>query len=198
MRRKLLLAVTVIAMIAVVPLYFLVTGLTSSSSDNEAATRAQQVDATVDPIIAVRFQYLSANGNSSCSRAFMDSIASMSADMRLRGSCCSPMNLQRYSEQVTGLKKYQNVADIPRNPYDIEAPLAAKAMGYYDLQLTPDEQEAYDFAMQNSAEHGPCCCQCWRWHVYGGLAKDLIRNYGFTGEQVTEVWDLSDGCGGKA
>jgi hypothetical protein len=26
----------------------------------------------------------------------------------------------------------------------------------------------------------------------------LIREHGFTGEQVTQVWNLSDGCGGDA
>jgi hypothetical protein len=62
--------------------------------------------------------------------------------------------------------------------------------------LTPAQQAAYDYAMQHSEEHGPCCCHCWRWHVYGGLAKVLIREREFTGEQVTEIWNLSDGCGG--
>jgi hypothetical protein len=51
--------------------------------------------------------------------------------------------------------------------------------------------------MENSDKKGPCCCQCWRWHVYGGLAKYLIREHGFTGEQVAEVWDFSDGCDGS-
>jgi hypothetical protein len=69
-------------------------------------------------------------------------------------------------------------------------------MGYYNTELTLDEQKAYDYAMQNSHEKGPCCCKCWRWYVYGGLAKYLIKNYGFTGEQITQVWNLSDGCGG--
>lgn len=68
-------------------------------------------------------------------------------------------------------------------------------MSYYDMELTPEEQQAYDYAMQNSNEKGPCCCKCWRWYVYGGLGKYLIRNHGFSGEQVTEVWNLSDGCG---
>ena len=30
----------------------------------------------------------------------------------------------------------------------------------------------------------------------GGLGKYLIKTRGFTGEQVTQVWNLSDGCGG--
>ena len=27
--------------------------------------------------------------------------------------------------------------------------------------------------------------------------QNLIKEKGFTGEQVTEVWNLSDGCGGE-
>lgn len=146
--------------------------------------------------LAAKFDYLSQNGNSSCSATFQNSIYGMANDSHIQGSCCSPMSLHRYSEQVEGLKKYSNIPEIPPDPYDIEAGLAKKLMEYYDLELSPEEQQAYDYAMKNSHEKGPCCCKCWRWYVYGGLGKLLVHNYGFTGEQLTEVWDLSDGCGG--
>ena len=146
--------------------------------------------------LAAKLDYLSKNGNSSCSATFRESISSMPDTARLQGSCCSPMSMHRYSEQIEGLKKYSNIPEIPPDPYDIEAGLAKKLMGYYDMELTPEEQKAYEYAMQNSDEKGPCCCKCWRWNVHGGLGKYLIRNYKFTGEQVTEVWNLSDGCGG--
>lgn len=125
----------------------------------------------------------------------------MPDDARLQGSCCSPMSVHRYTEQVEGLEKFKFVADqnidkIPNDPYDIETGLAKELLSYYDMELTPEEQKAYDYAMQNSSEKGPCCCKCWRWYTYGGLGKYLIRNHGFTGEQLTEVWNLSDGCGG--
>lgn len=154
-------------------------------------------------VLAAKFDYLSKNGNSSCSVSFRTSIPSMPDGARLRGSCCSPMSLHRYSEQVEALRKFKSVAsqkisEIPDDPYDIEAGLAKKLLSYYDMALTPQEQKRYDYAMSNSAEKGPCCCQCWRWHVYGGLAKFLIRSHGFTGEQVTQVWNFSDGCGGEA
>ena len=126
----------------------------------------------------------------------MQSIDGMSDTARLQGSCCSPMDMHRYTEQVTGLQKYKNIPEIPSDPYDIDAGLAKKLKAYYDVQLTPDEQTAYDYAMANSMEKGPCCCKCWRWYVYGGLGKLLIQKYHFTGEQVTEIWNLSDGCGG--
>jgi hypothetical protein len=146
--------------------------------------------------VAARFAYLSTNGNSSCSLSFKNSIATLPADARLQGSCCSPMTEHRYTEQVEGLKNYKKIAEIPPDPYDIDAGLAKRLMSFYDLELNAEEQKAYDYAMANSDEQGPCCCQCWRWYVYGGLAKYLIRTHGFTGDQVTQVWNLSDGCGG--
>lgn len=152
----------------------------------------------VGEALVAKFDYLSKNGNSSCSAAFKDSINSMTDSERLQGSCCSPMSIHRYSEQVGGLKKYKDISEIPPDPYDIEAGLAKKLMVYYDEPLLTEQQEAYDYAMVNSSEKGPCCCKCWRWYVYGGLGKYLIKNYGFTGEQVTEVWNLSDGCGGDS
>lgn len=147
-------------------------------------------------VLAAQFEYLKENGNSSCSALFAESIDGMRDSDRLRGSCCSPMSMHRYAEQVEGLKKYKDIPEIPSNPYNIEAGLAKRLKGYYDLALTSEEQAAYDYAMINSHEKGPCCCKCWRWYVYGGLAKYLIKNHGFTGAQITDIWDLSDGCGG--
>lgn len=162
----------------------------------KAGSVQDKVNKNIAPQVLARFEYLSKNGNSSCSSAFKDSIATMQDNARLRGSCCSPMSLHRYSEQIEGLKKYKNISIIPADPYDIEVGLAKKLLSYYDIKLTAKEQKAYDFAMQNSDEKGPCCCKCWRWYVYGGLGKYLIRNHSFIGEQVTQVWNLSDGCGG--
>ena len=122
----------------------------------------------------------------------------MPAIARLRGSCCSPMELDRYAEQLQGLRKYKEFTAIPPDPYDIEAGLAQRALPHYDLVLSPGEQAAYNYAMNHSDEHGPCCCKCWRWQVYGGLAKYLIHYRGFTGQQITQIWNLSDGCGGSA
>lgn len=162
-----------------------------------ASPSQDQATSLVDQALAAKFDALSKNGNSTCSATFQDAVRSgATGKERLQGSCCSPMDLHRYTEQVQGLKKYSGIAKIPSDPYDIDAALAKEMAGYYDLQLTPEEQKAYDEAMANSKEKGPCCCKCWRWYVYGGLGKYLIRNEGFTGEQVTEIWNLSDGCGG--
>ena len=80
----------------------------------------------VNLFVAAKFDYLSKNGNSSCSQSFLNSIATMPDNDHLQGSCCSPMSWHRYSEQVQGLKKYQNIPEIPSDPYDIEAGLAKK------------------------------------------------------------------------
>ena len=183
----------ILAAIALGALY-----LASAKQDFNFSSRSSPDGNThqVNAALAAQFDSLSKNGNSSCSASFKDSIASMSDTDRLRGSCCSPMSLHRYSEQVEGLKKYAHTPEIPSDPYDVEASLAKNLMAMYDAQLTPEQQHAYDYAMEHSSEKGPCCCKCWRWYVYGGLGKLLIQKYAFTGEQVTEVWNLSDGCGG--
>lgn len=189
-RKTLILALTITAFAAG---YFSLSKPLFNFSPRESQ---QETKGLVNEALAAKFDYLSKNGNSSCSPAFRDSIASMPDNARLQGSCCSPMSMHRYSEQVEGLKKYQNITEIPPDPYDIEAGLVKKLMAHYDDQLTSEEQKIYDYAMTNSDEKGPCCCKCWRWNAYGGLGKILIKNYKFTGQQVTEVWNLSDGCGG--
>ncbi|UCI06515.1 hypothetical protein [Mesorhizobium sp. B1-1-8] len=158
--------------------------------------RQEPAIAAEDPELAKRFKELSESGNSTCSARFTDSIATMPAMARIKGSCCSPMELKRYGEQVRGLAKYRAIPMIPGDPYDIAAAIAQQMMPYYDLKLTGDEQKAYDYAMANSEEKGPCCCPCWRWKVYGGLAKYLIHEHAFDGKQIVDVWNLSDGCGG--
>jgi len=168
-----------------------------------APEQPEQSGSFANTALAAKFEELSQNGNSSCSGTFKDSIIAMPDGARLQGSCCSPMSIHRYNEQVEGLQKFksvpsQNIAEIPDDPYDISAELAKQLISYYDTELTPEEQAAYDYAMFNSSEKGPCCCKCWRWYIYGGLAKFLIQDHGFTGEQITEVWNLSDGCGGDS
>ena len=106
------------------------------------------------------------------------------------------MDLDHYAEQIEGLKQYSSISMIPADPYDVEADKARAGMAAYDLELTPKEQASYDYAIKNADDGGPCCCKCWRWKVYGGLAKLLIREHGFTGWQVAEFWSLSNGCGG--
>jgi hypothetical protein len=159
---------------------------------------AAKADSTPDPDLVKRFEVLSQHGNSSCARAFRDSIADLPTTARLQGSCCGEMSLHRYSEQIEGLKPYSGIPDIPPDPYDVAAPLAHKLMAANQEPLNPEQQRHYDVALETSEEKGPCCCQCWRWEVFGGLGKLLIREHGFTGEQVAQIWNLSHGCGGDA
>jgi hypothetical protein len=145
-----------------------------------------------------RFEALSQHGNAECSVQFEKLIATMPADDRLQGSCCAPMDEARYRRQLEGLKNYADIAEVPPDPYDISARLAHTLMGYYTLALNKNEQAAYDYAMQHSDIQGPCCCKCWRWKVYGGLGKHLIRTRHYTGQQVTDLWNVGQGCGGPA
>ncbi len=155
------LQITIVAIAILVGGYFYLSSGSAFDLSNKSSSHI------VSEALAAGFDYLSKNGNSSCSTSFRSSITSMADDERLRGSCCSPMSVHRYSEQVEGLKKFksitsQNIDKIPDDPYDIEARLAKELMQYYDMELSSEEQKAYDYAMQNSSEKGPCCCKCWR------------------------------------
>jgi hypothetical protein len=160
------------------------------------ALRATAAISVAGESLDERFDFLKTHGNSGCTGEFLNSIATMPEGTRLQGSCCSEMERTRYKGQIAGLAQYSKIGDIPPDPYDIDAALARKLLSYYDVTLTPEQQTAYDYAMANSDEKGPCCCRCWRWKVYGGLGKLLIREHGFDGKQLTAVWNLSDGCGG--
>ncbi len=151
---------------------------------------------TESPSLEVKFAQLSAARTNSCGGTF-DYVGSLPDDSRIQGSCCSAMNFHRYSEQVEGLKKYSSYDKIPKDPYDVEVGLARELLDYQkNIVLTTEEQAVYDEAVNMSHEGGPCCCKCWHWYAYEGLAKYLITENGFTAEQVADVWDLSDACGG--
>lgn len=132
-------------------------------------------------------------------------IDSKSDKDRIQGACCSAMDLHRYKEQVEGLKelreKYSNLGDdlrlIVEDPYDIPVSLARELLEYQKtITLTPEQQEIYNQAMKLSHEGGPCCCKCWRWYAFEGQAKKLIVDHNFSSEQIAELWDIQDGCGG--
>jgi len=145
-----------------------------------------------------RFTHLSQHGNVECSVQFEKLIGTMGQDGRLQGSCCAPMDEARYRQQIEGLTKYTDIAEVPPDPYDIPAPLAHRLIGYYDMALNKEELAAYDYAMEHSEMQGPCCCKCWRWKVYGGLGKLLIHVHHYSGQQLTDLWDVGQGCGGPA
>ena len=143
-----------------------------------------------------KFAFLSsANTNFCAGPAFINQ---KSDDDTLQGSCCSAMDLHRYKEQVDGLKKYSSINKIPLDPYDISVSLAKELLAYQkNISLTSQQQMVYDEAVKLSPEKGPCCCKCWRYEAFAGLGKYLITEHNFNAQQVAEVWELLDGCGGK-
>src|SRR3989344_7316159 len=131
--------------------------------------------------LEARFNILSNANSNSCGGTFMF-VDSLPEDGRIQGSCCSAMDFHRYSEQIEGLKKYRYFEIIPKDPYDIPKKWADEFIEYYQTDLVVEQQKIYDDASEISDEKGPCCCKCWRWYAYGGLAKYLIVNYDFTAE----------------
>ncbi|MBI2583362.1 MAG: hypothetical protein HYW25_01725 [Candidatus Aenigmarchaeota archaeon] len=154
-----------------------------------------ETEAHSSDTLTAKFALLSKAGTNFC--AGPDILERVQGD-RLQGACCSAMDFHRYAEQVEGLKKYSHIDKIPPDPYDIPRSLAEELLDYQKtIQLTPEQQAVYDEAMQMSHEGGPCCCKCWRWYAFEGQAKYLITEYNFDSEQIAEVWDLEDGCGGS-
>ena len=106
-------------------------------SPSHSSEQPSHLSAFVSQALEEKFNYLSRSGNSACSAAFRNSISSMPDTERLRGSCCSAMNLHRYGEQVDGLKKYSDIQEIPPDPYDVEVGLAKNIIGYYYIVFNP-------------------------------------------------------------
>jgi hypothetical protein len=154
--------------------------------------------AAVQAGTAEKFNYLSTNGNSNCSAQFRDSIPLLPASTRIQGSCCGPMALHRYKEQVEGLKEFARFPEIPPDPYDIDPGFAARMMKEYKIELNRVNLARYNAAMEASEEGGPCCCKCWRWEVLGGMGKVLIRDRNMDSKTLARIWDLTDGCGGDS
>ena len=145
-----------------------------------------------------KFNYLSKQQTNTCDLQ-ANVVLAYADDMRIQGACCSPMDFDHYQAQVEGLKRYADIAQIPSDPNDIPASLAKELLGYQSsIQLTSEQQGIYDQAMTQSNEGGPCCCQCWRWFAYEGMAKYLITQHEWNAQQVADLWDLADGCGGPS
>lgn len=147
--------------------------------------------------LAAQFEHLSNQTTNSCGGG-KQVVFGLPKDGRLQGSCCQAIDAHSYEEQITGLKeKYGEYDIIPSDPYDVSVAWARQMIEYSDATtLTSEQQAIYDKAVEVSEEGGPCCCVCWHWYAYEGLAKHLIITENFSAEQIAEVWDLSDACGG--
>lgn len=144
-----------------------------------------------------KFDYLANQHTNTC--GIQRAVVSGYADnYRVQGSCCSKMDLTSYQKQVKEIaEKYADFSFIPKDPYDISVREARVLWGFLDnIKLTSDQQAIYNQAMKMSKEGGPCCCRCWHWDAYEGLAKKMIASYGWDAKQIAELWDLSDACGG--
>ena len=143
-----------------------------------------------------KFEFLSNQRSNKCGLQATN-FDSYPEDGSIQGSCCAAMEIKQYQKQVEGLKKYSNISQIPEDPYDIPVSLAKELFEYQkNISLTEAQQKIYDEAMKMSHEGGPCCCRCWRWTAFEGQAKYLITKHNFSAEQIAELWDMEDGCGG--
>jgi hypothetical protein len=148
-----------------------------------------------DASLRTRFAFLSHQTSNTCNLQ-ASGLAAMPATARLQGSCCSPMVYASYVKQIHELARYSD-SDIPRDPYDMSVPLARKLIAYNEqILLTDAQQRTYNAAMRKAEEGGPCCCHCWRWTAFEGQAKVLIVRRRYTADQLAELWDAEDGCGG--
>jgi hypothetical protein len=144
-----------------------------------------------------RFNFLSHQTSNRCNLQAAE-IERMPATARLQGSCCMPMVYASYVKQINGLKAYRHIDEIPPDPYNIAVPLAQRLITFNaQYHLTAPQQKIYDQAAKLADEHGPCCCRCWRWTAFQGQAKELIVRRRYTAQQIAEVWDVEDGCGGS-
>ena len=190
-----LFAILVLAVFVLSAIFLFPGGKASESAGKEQLSEVGGAGAGQTGLQA-RFASLSEARSNYC--AGPDFIDEMTEDDRIQGSCCSAMDFHRYEEQVEGLKKYAHIDKIPSDPYDVPVSLARELLGYQEsIQLSAEQQAVYDEAVSISHEGGPCCCKCWRWYAFEGLAKYLITEHGFSAGQIAEVWDLEDGCGGS-
>ena len=119
------------------------------------ATQARAQETGDHAALHSRFDSLSQRGNVECSVQFENSIATMPGDARLQGSCCAPMDETRYRQQIDGLKKYSDIAEVPPDPYDISAPLAHKLMGDYTLTFEKAGTVSVTFAVKGTGAAAP-------------------------------------------
>ena len=160
----------------------------SMSTSNEISSSSQEMQ--------LRFDLLSNAHTNLC--AAPSAIYTLNTDY-LQGSCCGPMDFDRYEEQIKEIRKYSYLEDIvPMDPYNVSFSMAEKLLNYdQTITLNPSQQKIYDAAVSMSEDNGPCCCACWRWYAFEGQAKYLITEKGFNASQIAELWGMEDGCGGS-
>lgn len=162
----------------------------------ELIANAGKAHAVTATDLRARYAVLSKQHSNQCGlRA--SSLETLAEDGRLQGACCSAMEYVQYRRQMQGLKRYGAVPEIPKDPYDVSVSLAKRLIGYRTaITLDSSQQAIYDRATELATEHGPCCCHCWRWDAFEGQAKFLIARRNYASNQIAQLWDLENGCGG--
>ena len=100
-----------------------------------------------------RFTVLSKASTDYCSNignrpAIYADMATMAPDSYLQGSCCSPMDMTRYQQQITTLKAYAHISQIPLDPYNVPVSLANTLLHYdQSVHLTPAQQTTYNLSL---------------------------------------------------
>jgi hypothetical protein len=163
-----------------------------------AAARSTQQASSAAPGSRARFAYLAGQRSNRCNLQAAEILAAPPGG-RLQGSCCQPMDMANYRSQVGALAPYRQVAEIPRDPYDIPVAVAKRLLRFRDtVKLTASQQATYRRAIALSREKGPCCCRCWRWEAFRGLSYRLIAVRGFSAPQLATLIEALDGCGGAS
>jgi hypothetical protein len=153
--------------------------------------------APASPGTRAAFTFLAAQHSNFC-QLQQSMVMSYSDSLHLQGACCNPLDMATYQHQVTGLRAYEANPDIAPDPYDIAVGLAKRLFTYdATITLAAAQQAVYDKAISMTEDKAPCCCTCWRWYMTRGLAKSLIARDGMSATNVTQIIDLSNGCGGS-
>ena len=129
--------------------------------------------------------------------AIYNSVDSQPNGAYFQGSCCNPMDWNHYQQQITGLKNYSGIPQIPQNPYNVSVEQAQQLLGYYNnITLSASQNATFSQAALLTDDKSWCCCQCWAWYTHAGLAKYLITQHNYSATQITNITNLEDCCGG--
>ena len=148
------------------------------------------------------FNYLSQQTSDSCSnlnnqQANVNWIDSLQDGTFLQGSCCTPMDYPDYSTQIPeDQQNYSSIPVVPLDPYNVPAATAKAMVADVDTGLTPAQQAVYDQGTSMSTDKAPCCCWCWAGYAHEGMVKYVIINNGYSAQQVTDLLNTQDCCGG--